>query len=169
VSCEFSKGNCYKLAINPKYCLKLCLRSISLIEFLFSRQKCYCAYINYNVFSKIKCKQCKLEVLWAKPHNNTTCPLYNCEDNYYKSIQAFTLTYFSTCLFGHLTKKNTCPTHTEIYDNFKMISGNVIIILLWVVNCELWIFKGKLLQISDKSEILFKVVFKIHIPNRILI
>ena len=48
--CELtSKGNCYKLAINLKYCLKLCLRSISLIEFLFSRQKSYCAYIYYNV------------------------------------------------------------------------------------------------------------------------
>jgi hypothetical protein len=29
-----------------------------------------------------------------------------------EDVQASTLTYFSTCPFGQLTKKSTCPTHS---------------------------------------------------------
>jgi len=31
---------------------------------------------------------------------------------YFSHSQASTLTYFSTCPFGQLTKKNTCPTQS---------------------------------------------------------
>ena len=33
-------------------------------------------------------------------------------DVFFSAEQAFTLTYFSTCPFGQLTKKSTCPTQS---------------------------------------------------------
>jgi hypothetical protein len=35
----------------------------------------------------------------------------------FQIVQASTLTYFSTCPFGQLTKKSTCPTQS--FKNYK--------------------------------------------------
>jgi hypothetical protein len=44
---------------------------------------------------------------WHLQVGNTTMQMH-----YHGDLQASTLTYFSTCPFGQLTKKSTCPTQS---------------------------------------------------------
>ena len=66
----------------------------------------------------------------------------------YSRVQASTLTYFSTCPFGQLTKKSTCPTQS--FSCPKFFNKNYEKHIVYIVIVSQTLFRPVIINTNKK-------------------